>query len=122
ESFFRFLVFNPFADCPHGERGWPPDAFPSPPPIGWSTGFFATPRVCGRLPFQRLRPAFPILVLKCSVLLVVPTVAKQVPKTIRISPDGSFTVTYLSVFAINWPTVPALLQSCAPFPGCNSIL
>src|SRR3546814_20064893 len=34
-----------------------PDVRPSPPPCGWSTGFFATPRVSGRLPSQRLRPA-----------------------------------------------------------------
>ena len=37
---------------------WCP-VFPSPPPIGWSTGFFATPRTCGRTPNHRLLPAFP---------------------------------------------------------------
>src|SRR5712691_7738448 len=26
---------------------------------GWSTGFMATPRVVGRIPRQRVRPAFP---------------------------------------------------------------
>src|SRR6202050_4464868 len=47
---------------PHGDTGWrPPEDLPSPPPSGWSTGFMATPRVCGRLPFQRLRPALPTL-------------------------------------------------------------
>ena len=30
-----FLVFKPFADCPHGETGLlPPDVLPSPPPCG----------------------------------------------------------------------------------------
>ena len=34
---------------PHGDTaGRPPDVRPSPPPSGWSTGFMATPRVCGR--------------------------------------------------------------------------
>src|SRR5205823_3788937 len=33
---------------PHGDTGWrPPEDLPSPPPRGWSTGFMATPRVCG---------------------------------------------------------------------------
>src|SRR5262245_8860978 len=48
---------------PQGDTGWrPPDDLPSPPPSGWSTGFMATPRVWGRTPFQRLRPALPILI------------------------------------------------------------
>ena len=33
---------------------------PSPPPIGWSTGFMTVPRTVGRKPFQRLRPALPM--------------------------------------------------------------
>src|SRR5580704_10364529 len=38
---------------PQGDTGWrPPDDLPSPPPSGWSTGFIATPRVWGRLPFH----------------------------------------------------------------------
>src|SRR3989442_13356375 len=50
-------VLYPLAGCPHGEHGCrPPDDLPSPPPIGWSTGFLATPRTCGRMPSQRLRP------------------------------------------------------------------
>src|SRR5262249_52969687 len=43
---------------PHGLTGWrPPELLPSPPPSGWSTGFIATPRTDGRLPFHRFRPA-----------------------------------------------------------------
>ena len=42
---------------PHGDTGCrPPEVLPSPPPSGWSTGFIATPRTCGRLPSHRLRP------------------------------------------------------------------
>ena len=54
---------------PQGDTGWrPPEVLPSPPPWGWSTGFMATPRVWGRTPFQRLRPALPILMSSCSEL------------------------------------------------------
>src|SRR5882672_7735486 len=54
-------VFLPLVGLPHGVTGWrPPEVRPSPPPCGWSTGFMATPRTCGRRPSQRLRPALPI--------------------------------------------------------------
>src|SRR6266704_4116965 len=53
-------VLSPFVILPHGEHGWrPPEDLPSPPPIGWSTGFIATPRTLPRRPRQRLRPALP---------------------------------------------------------------
>src|SRR5579875_1096223 len=74
---------------PHGLTGWrPPELLPSPPPSGWSTGFMATPRTDGRLPFQRLRPALPSLMLPCSALPTSPTVARHAASTRRISPDG----------------------------------
>ena len=51
EVFFLLRVLLPFASLPHGETGCPPPLErPSPPPIGWSTGFMATPRTCGRNP------------------------------------------------------------------------
>src|SRR5262245_62821540 len=57
----RRRVLRPLVIFPHGEHGCrPPDDFPSPPPIGWSTGFIATPRTDGLRPIQRLRPALPI--------------------------------------------------------------
>src|SRR5262247_269955 len=63
----RRRVFRPFVIFPHGEHGWrPPDDLPSPPPIGWSTGFIATPRTDGLRPNQRLRPALPIETFSCS--------------------------------------------------------
>jgi hypothetical protein len=63
---------------PHGETGWrPPEVLPSPPPSGWSTGFMATPRVWGRTPFQRLRPALPIEISSASELPTSPSVARQ---------------------------------------------
>src|SRR5437867_2903245 len=56
----RLRVLRPFVILPHGEHGCrPPELLPSPPPIGWSTGFMATPRTLGYLPSQRLRPALP---------------------------------------------------------------
>src|SRR5690606_28790265 len=74
---------------PFGFTGWrPPEVLPSPPPCGWSTGFIATPRTEGRLPFQRFRPALPMLMLACSVFPTWPTVALQRTSTMRISPDG----------------------------------
>ena len=33
-----------------------PLPLPSPPPIGWSTGFITVPRTVGRNPFHRTRP------------------------------------------------------------------
>ena len=54
---------------PHGVTGCrPPEVLPSPPPSGWSTGFIATPRTCGRLPSQRLRPALPIDTFSWSMI------------------------------------------------------
>src|SRR5262245_49119129 len=60
-------VLWPFVGTPHGVHGWrPPEDLPSPPPIGWSIGFIATPRTFGRLPIQRGRPAFLMLLFSCS--------------------------------------------------------
>src|SRR3984957_17722099 len=74
---------------PHGLTGWrPPEVLPSPPPCGWSIGFIATPRTDGRLPFQRLRPALPSLMLPCSELPTSPTGARHSLLARRISPDG----------------------------------
>src|SRR5215468_3553161 len=54
-------VFLPLVGKPQGVTGWrPPEVRPSPPPCGWSIGFMETPRLCGRRPIQRLRPALPI--------------------------------------------------------------
>ena len=52
-------VRYPFAGIPLRDLGCPPEARPSPPPMGWSTGFIATGRVRGLLPNHRERPAFP---------------------------------------------------------------
>src|SRR5947207_3582990 len=55
-----FRVLRPLVFQPQGEVGCrPPEVFPSPPPIGSSTVFIATPRTWGRRPVQRFRPAFP---------------------------------------------------------------
>ena len=58
---FRFLrVFPPLARTPVGLHGClPPAVRPSPPPIGWLTGFIDVPRLCGLRPIQRFRPALP---------------------------------------------------------------
>src|SRR5882724_8390786 len=68
-------VFNPLDSCPQGEHGCrPPLVRPSPPPIGWSTGFIVTPRLWGRRPSQRVRPALPRLMLACSMFETCPIV------------------------------------------------
>ena len=47
ELFFR-LVFLPLDKTPQGEHGCrPPELLPSPPPIGWSTGFIELADVFG---------------------------------------------------------------------------
>src|ERR1035441_655128 len=62
----------------------------SPPPWGWSTGFIDTPRLEGLMPFQRLRPALPMLTFSWSVLPTWPMVAMHSTSTLRVSPEGSF--------------------------------
>ena len=70
-------VLWPLVGLPHGVHGWrPPEDLPSPPPIGWSIGFIATPRTFGRLPSQRERPALPMHVLVLEVA-DLPIVAMQ---------------------------------------------
>ena len=108
---------------PHGLVGWrPPELLPSPPPSGWSTGFMATPRVVGRLPFQRLRPALPQLISSCSALPTSPTVARQVVSTWRISPDGIRRVARVPSLASSWMPDPAERPILAPPPGRSSTL
>src|SRR4030088_1478121 len=64
-----FRVLYPRVGWPHGVTGWrPPEVLPSPPPCGWSTGFIETPRLEGRIPFQRLRPALQTVTLSWSVV------------------------------------------------------
>src|ERR1700756_5990761 len=93
---------------PHGLTGWrPPELLPSPPPSGWSTGFMATPRTDGRLPFQRFRPALPSLMLPCSALPTSPTVARHSTLTRRISPEGMRRAAY----------APSLASSCTAEPA-----
>src|SRR5690242_9656596 len=58
-DFLLERVTKPFVYCPQGVCGVFPLLFPSPPPCGWSTGFITTPRTVGRIPCQRIRPAFP---------------------------------------------------------------
>jgi cell division protein FtsW (lipid II flippase) len=50
DVFFLCRVRKPLASWPQGDFAWPPLARPSPPPMGWSTGFCTTPRTWGRLP------------------------------------------------------------------------
>src|ERR1019366_4931101 len=85
-------VLNPRVGWPQGVTGCrPPDVLPSPPPCGWSTGFIDTPRLCGRFPTQRVRPALPHVTFSWSVLPTCPIVAKQSSSTLRVSPEGNFT-------------------------------
>src|SRR5206468_971320 len=73
-----FRVLPPLASTPVGPQGCrPPAVRPSPPPIGWLTGFIEVPRLCGLRPIQRLRPAFPRLIFMWSAFPRVPIVARQ---------------------------------------------
>ena len=50
-------VRYPSVGTPQGVTGWRPGVVePSPPPCGWSTGFMAVPRVCGRTRHLGKRP------------------------------------------------------------------
>src|SRR5438128_8743027 len=85
-------VLAPLVGLPHGVTGCrPPEVLPSPPPCGWSTGFMETPRLCGRLPSQRERPALPMETFLWSMLPTWPMVAAHSEYTLRTSPEGSFT-------------------------------
>src|SRR4051794_38855610 len=87
-------VRAPLVGLPHGVTGWrPPEVRPSPPPCGWSTGFLATPRVSGRLPIQRVRPALARVWLALSGFDTAPTVAMQSERIYRCSPEFSLTMT-----------------------------
>src|ERR1700704_6025508 len=85
-------VLAPLVGLPQGVTGCrPPDVLPSPPPCGWSTGFMETPRLWGRLPSQRVRPALPMETFLCSMLPSWPTVAMHPTASLRISPEGILT-------------------------------
>src|SRR4029077_7140014 len=76
-------VFFPLVGKPHGVTQCLPPLVR--PPCGWSTGFMVMPRLCGMRPFQRWRPALPIVVFMLSGLDTAPTVAMQRPCTMRCS-------------------------------------
>src|SRR5438105_5319662 len=102
-------VLPPFARTPVGLHGCrPPAVRPSPPPMGWLTGFIDVPRLCGFLPIQRLRPALPRLTFIWSALPIVPIVARQSALTRRTSPEGSVIWAHLPSRALNVALVPAL--------------
>src|SRR6478609_6103483 len=82
----------------------------------------ATPRTCGRLPFQRLRPALPIFTRPASALPTEPTVPRQSIDTRRISVDGRRSVANRPSFATSWIAVPAPRPSLPPAPGLSSTL
>src|SRR5262245_34041712 len=120
----RFLrVLPPLASTPVGLQGWrPPAVRPSPPPMGWLTGFIDVPRLWGLRPSQRFRPALPRLIFMCSALPRVPIVARQSELTRRIAPDGRVTWAHFPSRAVRTQLVPALRLICPPPPGCNSRL
>src|SRR5438309_3262260 len=109
---FRFLrVLPPLARTPVGLHGClPPEVRPSPPPIGWLTGFIDVPRLCGLRPSQRLRPALPRLRFMWSALPIMPIVARHSELTRRTSPDGSVSCAQPASRAVRVALVPALRQ------------
>src|SRR6266849_10121239 len=100
---FRFLrVLPPLARTPVGLHGClPPEVRPSPPPIGWLTGFIEVPRLCGLRPIQRLRPALPRLIFMWSGLLSVPMVARHSDGMRRTSPEGKVIWAHLPSRAVS---------------------
>ena len=122
--FLTLRLLCPSAICPHGVDGFflPIDVLPSPPPWGWSTGFVAEPLTLGRLPNQRLDPAFPKPSLLISIFPIRPILAKQFWDSKRISLEGSLSVASWPSFAITFAAVPAALTGYPPFPDFNSIL
>src|SRR3954447_11556043 len=119
----RRRVFPPLAITPVGPHGWrPPAVRPSPPPIGWLTGFIDVPRLCGLRPIQRLRPALPSATFMWSALPTEPIVALHSELTRRISPEGSVICAHLPSRAVSVALHPALRLIWPPRPGCNSTL
>src|SRR3954468_19104454 len=111
----RRRVLPPLAKTPVGLHGCrPPAARPSPPPIGWLTGFMDVPRLCGLRPSQRLRPALPRLTFMWSELPMPPRVARHWELTRRTSPEGSVIWAQGPSRAVRVARVPALRQIWAP--------
>src|SRR5579871_7027866 len=98
------------------------DFLPLPPPCGWSTGFMATPRTVGRIPFKRLYPAFNRFRLFFNTLPTIPTVAIQFNENSFILPFENITTALAPLFDIIIAHVPALLQYCPPSKGLDSKL
>src|SRR4029079_791550 len=116
-------VFLPLVGTPQGVHdGPPPEVLPSPPPCGWSTGVIATPRTVDLQPFQRLRPALPMLSFSCSMLPTWPIVAQHSSSTLRVSPEGSLTSAQPPSRAMSCAPTPAESTICPPFPRLSSTL
>src|ERR1700757_3695769 len=105
----RFLrVLPPLDRTPVGLQGWrPPLLRPSPPPIGWLTGFMDVPRLCGLRPSQRFLPALPRLIFMCSALPIVPMVARHSELMRRTSPEGKVIWAQRPSRAVKVALVPA---------------
>src|SRR5438270_9731915 len=105
-------VLPPLDRTPVGLHGCrPPAVRPSPPPIGWLTGFIDVPRLCGLRPIQRLRPALPRLMFMWSALPIEPMVARHSELTRRTSPDGSVICAHFPSRAVSVALVPAERQT-----------
>src|SRR5690606_36265561 len=102
EYFLGDLVLFPLARRLVRDLGCPPDERPSPPPIGWSTGFMATPLTLGLFHNHLFLPAFPKTTFMWSPLETVPIVAIQAPSTNLVSPEGNLSVTYFPSRATIW--------------------
>src|SRR5262245_52084511 len=118
DGFLFLRVLPPLASTPVGLHGCrPPAVRPSPPPIGWLTGFIDVPRLCGLRPRWRLRPALPRLSVMCSALPIAPIVARHSLETRLTSPDGRVICAHLPSRAVIVIDVPALRPSWPPRPG-----
>ena len=82
----------------------------------------ATPRLWGRTPFQRFRPALPMEISSASELPTSPMVARQSMGTRRISVLGRRRVAKSPSLATSWMLAPAPRPILPPAPGLISTL
>src|SRR3954467_8096557 len=113
DGFFFGRVSPPWPRAPRREHGSrPPAVRPSPPPIGWSVGFWEVPRLCGLRPFHRFRPALPSEMFMCSAFDTLPIVARHLLDTLRTSPLGRVSSAQSFSRALRVALHPADRQIC----------
>ncbi len=121
-SIFLFLLGVPLQNHPHGETwAFGGEPLPSPPPWGWSHGFFITPRTVGLIPSLRWKPAFFILENLWDGFETIPSVHKRLLDNFNCHPEDNFKTDPSIVFEIDFADEPADLTNLNPENGKISI-